>query len=122
MPFCPQCGAEYRAGITTCPECQVALTSQPPASPPTIEEPLAVAFVADDEVQAMTARDLLAQAGLPYVEQASSVAVLDHVDSTFKHFYSRFLVPESQAPEAARIIQGYLAAPDLEPEGEQVTE
>jgi putative signal transducing protein len=25
MPFCPECEAEYKAGITTCPDCNVEL-------------------------------------------------------------------------------------------------
>jgi predicted amidophosphoribosyltransferase len=30
MPFCPQCGTEYRPGFTTCADCEVALTDAPP--------------------------------------------------------------------------------------------
>ena len=29
MPYCPQCGAEYTAGITTCRECGVPLVAGP---------------------------------------------------------------------------------------------
>jgi hypothetical protein len=28
--WCPQCGAEYREGVTACPDCGVALTTTPP--------------------------------------------------------------------------------------------
>ena len=31
MPWCPQCGAEYREGITRCPKCGVALREEAPA-------------------------------------------------------------------------------------------
>jgi hypothetical protein len=38
--YCPQCGVEYRAGFTTCSDCQVPLlTGNPPPDPfdPSIE-------------------------------------------------------------------------------------
>jgi hypothetical protein len=30
MPWCPECGAEYREGFTRCSECRVALVNEPP--------------------------------------------------------------------------------------------
>ncbi len=30
MPWCPECGAEYREGFTRCSDCDVALTDAPP--------------------------------------------------------------------------------------------
>ena len=30
MPYCPECGTEYREGFTTCRDCDVALTDTPP--------------------------------------------------------------------------------------------
>ena len=119
MPYCPECGTEYRPGVLRCADCGAALTPDPPAPPTpseTIEEPLAVAYTALDEVAAMTARDLLAQAGIPFVEQESSVTVLDHVDSTMGNFYSRFWTARSRAGEAGELIAAYLAAPDAEAE------
>jgi predicted amidophosphoribosyltransferase len=38
MPFCPQCGTEYRPGFTTCADCEVALTDSPP-EPSAVEQP-----------------------------------------------------------------------------------
>lgn len=119
MGYCPECGAEYRPGVERCTDCGATLTPTPPAPPAppeTIDEPLAVAYTALDEVAAMTARDLLTQAAIPFVEQQSSVAVLDHVDSTMENFYSRFWTAQSRAAEAADLIAAYLAAPDAEAE------
>lgn len=33
MPWCPDCGAEYREGFTSCSECGVALVETPPTQP-----------------------------------------------------------------------------------------
>ena len=30
MPWCPECGAEYREGFSRCSECGVALVNEPP--------------------------------------------------------------------------------------------
>ena len=120
MPYCPQCGAEYREGVRTCSDCGVALTEQKPpeVTVPTIDEPLAVAFLAQDDAEAGTARALLTEAHIPFVEQEASVAFLDHVVATIESFYARFLVPASRAEEAKELIEGYLAAPDI-PEDSQ---
>jgi hypothetical protein len=32
--FCPRCGAEYREGFTTCADCDIPLTQEPPPPPP----------------------------------------------------------------------------------------
>ena len=39
MPWCPECGAEYREGFTRCSECDVELAVSPPPSLQTPREP-----------------------------------------------------------------------------------
>ena len=39
MPWCPQCGVEYREGFSRCSECGVALVSTPPPKPQRPAEP-----------------------------------------------------------------------------------
>ena len=31
MPWCPECGGEYRTGFARCPRCRVLLTDEPPS-------------------------------------------------------------------------------------------
>jgi hypothetical protein len=40
MPFCPQCEAEYEAGVQTCTDCRAALVDvlPPPAEEPDVED------------------------------------------------------------------------------------
>jgi hypothetical protein len=40
--WCPNCGAEYRPGFTTCADCGVALVEQPPAPEPAPPSPVAL--------------------------------------------------------------------------------
>ena len=35
MPFCPNCGVEYREGFDTCADCDLKLNDSPPAELPT---------------------------------------------------------------------------------------
>jgi len=39
MPWCPQCGSEYRDGFTECSECRVALVEREPAPSQTPADP-----------------------------------------------------------------------------------
>ena len=78
MPYCPSCGAEFRAGFTTCNTCHTPLV----ASLDDPEEEIAAAAEADDdeaidtikplgvfgdEAQAMLIRRLLDEADIPSV-------------------------------------------------------
>ena len=67
MPWCPECGAEYREGFATCSECGVALTDAPPAGSQPPAEPgpewVDVASYTTAE-EAHLARGLLAEQGI----------------------------------------------------------
>lgn len=67
MPFCPECEAEYEAGVATCSDCGVALVDELPAEKeaPDVEhgEPVALRNFANAAEASMVA-NLLAENGI----------------------------------------------------------
>jgi hypothetical protein len=64
--ICPQCGAQYPAGTTRCPECDVELveqTAQGSDHPEWTDD--VVVLETTDEVQLMVARSLLEAESIP---------------------------------------------------------
>lgn len=68
--FCPQCGAEFVPGISSCNECAVALVETLPATDALDpEEPcatLVTVFEAGNAVELAVAQSILRSAGIPY--------------------------------------------------------
>jgi len=71
MPFCPNCGAEYRAGYTRCTDCDVELVSALPQeeSPPSEASSLNLATLASylTVAEAAMIKELLEANGIPTV-------------------------------------------------------
>ena len=66
MPFCPQCEAEYEAGVDACTDCGVALVAElsPPEPPDTADgEPVSLRNFAN-AAEASMVRDLLEENGI----------------------------------------------------------
>lgn len=66
--YCPECGLEYREGVTTCTDCSVALTSEPPEGPPQPSAEwldLETVLETGDAAQLAVARSLLEAEGIP---------------------------------------------------------
>ena len=66
MPYCPQCEAEYEAGVDACTDCGVALVDQlpPEQAPDTADgEPVALRNFAN-AAEASMVRDLLEENGI----------------------------------------------------------
>jgi hypothetical protein len=73
MPYCPQCGAEYREGFTRCSDCDVDLVPELPAEGPNQEQvrfdphdvPELVTIFTAGPMEAEIVRSLLESSGIP---------------------------------------------------------
>jgi hypothetical protein len=65
---CPECGSEYREGVTVCADCGVTLTHDPPLVPPEPEAgwvDLETVLESSDPALLAVARSLLDAEGIP---------------------------------------------------------
>ena len=73
MPFCPQCGYEYKEGKVTCPDCNVDLVAElPPVEP----EP--------DNTEDLDLVDIYSLPGLPYAEMVKEALAKEGIDCMIK--------------------------------------
>jgi uncharacterized Zn finger protein (UPF0148 family) len=115
MPYCPECGYEYREGITSCPDCDRALVSQLPQSPrkpPPSEDSHVVIYEAQDALESKTIKAVLEDAGIPVAEKLYRTSgVFEDTSSTrVGIIYSRLITLQSRAEEAKQIIADFLEA------------
>jgi hypothetical protein len=113
MPFCPKCTTEYRAGFTTCANCDEPLVESLPSPPEKhIEnEPLAEIYLAPNQFLASDMKATLEAAGIPIIEQLGvSPMTYDGTDFSIKGYYSRLLTFASRSEEAKHIVADFLAA------------
>lgn len=75
--YCPECRAEYREGITTCPDCGVALLAELPANLEFTEEDLVAVMDTGDVSLLPVVKSVLSAAEIPFVVQGDeSMGVL----------------------------------------------
>ncbi len=68
--FCPECGAEYREGVTGCADCNVGLVEQLPSEPKIGWRELITVLETADENLVVVAKGILEGAGIPYLAKA----------------------------------------------------
>ena len=117
MPWCPQCGAEYREGFSRCSECGVALVEAPPSKPQRPAEPgpewVEIASYTTAE-EARLAQGLLQEQDIP-AEVIDKHVVLNpfpQVDEA----EVLLLVPPEHAEQADAVLAGAEAGEDALPE------
>jgi hypothetical protein len=110
MPFCPNCGYEYEAGVSACSDCGERLVDEPPREAKFSKEPAVVVYEAPNALLSQRAKVVLEEAGLPVVEVVDRTWFADDMDFSMSGRYSRLLTLESRGEEARRIIADFLAA------------
>lgn len=67
--FCPECRAEYRDEITTCPDCDVDLVVELPVEPELSDEDLVLVLETADVAVLPVVKSVLRSADIPFVVQ-----------------------------------------------------
>jgi len=104
--FCPACEAEFRTGITECPDCEVPLVEELP--PPPEDEPLTEVFRTGDASLLPVVKSVLAAAGMPHIVQGEEAQGLfpfgPSSQSDGRLLAAVVLVPEDRAEEARELL------------------
>lgn len=108
MPWCPECGREYEAGIVACPSCRAVLVGEPPSAEP--GAPVVAHRVPDLAAGALLV-GLLEHHGLHAVLRSTMLPGYPAVRRDWgTTAWGEILVPPSEAEEARAVIAEYLAA------------
>ena len=99
--YCPECGDEYRDGLTECSDCRVPLLPGSPLAD------LAVVLETNDRVHFAMAKGLLEDAGIPLFVHGQIATLVQDVDG-FLHKWVRLEVPRVCAAEAREVLEPLL--------------
>ena len=113
--YCPECGSEYREGISTCVDCEVPLTEAPPAEPEHPDFNLVTVFEGIDPAALALAESLLLEEKIPYFKKDGQTQDLF---PGFPPLGPIFLQVPEEHGEAAFEVLGELRHGNLEPSGE----
>ena len=110
--FCPECRAEYREGVTTCPDCGVTLIPELPAVSELTDEDLVAVLDTGDVSILPVVKSVLRAAGIPYLVQGDeSMGVLPvgkigvaGISSGGHGLAAMILVPRDREEEARALL------------------
>ncbi len=109
MPWCPQCGEEYREGFKECSECHVPLVDrkpeiQEPEPLGIMEKPVKV-FTAENRLEAEAVEDMLRGNGIAVMDRPAAFGQIQAYSGADARFGLELLVDESQAEQALELIE-----------------
>jgi len=107
--FCPECGAEFKEGITTCDECEVALVVDLPPEPE-VENYVSVLETSDLSAIPVI-KTALEAAGIPFRTRGEGLMNLFPAETLGAPFSPSagevvIRVPEDRAEEARDLLAG----------------
>ena len=122
--FCPQCRAEYRAGVERCPDCDVALVERLPDEAEA-EEPdakLVKVYATGEAAMIPVVQSLLEAAGIEYMakgEEAQDLFGWGRLGTSYSYVVGpvEFLVKEEDAETARALIEDMSATVPEDAEG-----
>lgn len=108
MPWCPDCGTEYPAGVAACPPCRVVLVPEPP---PRADDPPEVVHRVPDAAAGALLCGMLEHHGVAAVLRSATLPGYGGVRRDWSTTaWGEILVPKMEAAEARALIADYLAA------------
>jgi hypothetical protein len=106
--YCPSCGAEYRAGFTTCSDCQVELVSEPAGAgvpgvrgAPSQSGGFALIWSGANPQTYEAIREALEHAGI----DARTIRAEEHLILAWSHARFEIWVPVEEAEQARELLQ-----------------
>jgi hypothetical protein len=112
--FCPQCEAEYPEASTVCADCDVALTSEPPAQRATPEAHLVRVYETGNPALIAVAKSLLEDAKIEFMTKGEPVQDLfgwGRLGTGFSCIVGpvEFFVREDEAETARQVLTAPMA-------------
>jgi hypothetical protein len=116
--YCPSCGAEYRAGFTTCSDCQVELVNEPAIAgvpgvrgAPSQSGGFALIWSGGNPQTHEAIREALEHAGI----DARTIRAEEHLILAWSHARFEIWVPAEQAEQAHELLQQLGSGEEPEP-------
>lgn len=103
MPHCPKCRRRYAPGVNKCPDCEVALESDPGR-----DEELVSVYEPPDQMAALAAAALLEEHGIDAVAKSEQIAMYDGLAMMMRPRWGKVLVLGKDRQRAREILEDFL--------------
>jgi hypothetical protein len=106
--YCPNCGAEYREGLTECSDCLVSLTWEKPPEPKADGHPdleLVTVLEGNNPLLIGSAQGLLEEAGIPFYVSGDEIGPRYGPVGAFLHPWCRVQVALDREQEARTLLR-----------------
>lgn len=108
MPFCPQCTAEYKLEVSTCPDCQVDLVAQLPQTEFTEYGDWSTVESVPNELAGNILQSVLQEDGIPVYLRCHDVPNYGAVKGNASQSeWGDVLVPANLLPQARESLKAY---------------